>query len=98
MRKPITRTVLVAALAALAVTGTATAARADPTGCTVTSVTNGARASCTGGTGLVRAGVDCIAKNEFDTTHYGQWVAVGGASTAICFGGSRVVDYWYEVA
>lgn len=98
MRKPILRIVLVAALAALAVTGTVSAARADPTNCSVTSVTQGARASCTGGTGLVRAGVDCIAKNEFDTTRFGPWVAVGDISTARCLGGSRVIDYWYEVA
>jgi hypothetical protein len=66
--------------------------------CGVTPVTRGAQASCTGGTGLVRAGVDCIAKDEFDTTHYGPWVAVGDVSRATCFGGSRVVDYWYEIA
>jgi len=98
MKKPITHILLVAALAAVSVTGTASAARAEPTNCTVTPVTNGARASCTGGTGLVRAGVDCIAKGSFDTTRYGPWVAVGDISTAMCLGGSRAVDYWYEVA
>lgn len=98
MKNPITRTLLVASIAALGMAGTATVARAEPTNCTVKPVTHGARAHCTGGTGLVRAGVDCIVKNEYDTTYYGPWVAVGDASTATCPGGARVEDYWYDVA
>jgi hypothetical protein len=98
MKYPIIRTLLVASLAAPCIAGVASAAQAEPANCTVKPVTRGAEASCTSGTGLVRAGVDCIAKNEFDTTRYGPWVPVGRTSTAICLGGSRVVSYWYEVA
>jgi hypothetical protein len=98
MKRPITRTLLVTALAALTVTGTASAAEAEPTGCTLRPVTRGAQVSCTGGTGFVRAGVECIVKNEFDNISYGPWVGVGEVSKAVCGGGGRVADYWYDVA
>jgi hypothetical protein len=97
MTRPITRTLLVAAIAALTVTGTASAAQAEPTNCTLRGLGNGFQVSCTGGTGLVRVALECIAKNEFDSINYGPWVAVGGISAVRC-GGARIVDSWYEFA
>jgi hypothetical protein len=97
MKRPITGTLLVTALAALAVIGTASAAQAEPTHCTVRLVGHGAEVSCTDGTGLVRIVVECIAKNEFENTSYGPWVAVGDVSRATCGGATRV-NTWYEVA
>jgi hypothetical protein len=96
--KSITRILLTSAVAGLALAGVPSPAQAEPTNCTLTPVTKGVEARCTAGSGQVRAGVECFVKNQFESTHYGSWVGVGSVSTARCFGGSRLVDSWYEVA
>jgi len=92
--------VLVAA--AIGVAGTLVvpaAAQAAPTGCSVNLQQKTARASCTGGTGQVRAWIACIVLKPGDpveSSHPGGWVNVGATSSASCGGGSQVTDYWYE--
>ena len=75
------------------------AAQAAPSGCSVTVSGRTARATCTGGTGQVRAGAECLVMkpgDPFSTTSYGAWVGVGAVSTATCGGGTHLVDAWYE--
>jgi hypothetical protein len=86
----------------LAVAGTLavpTAAQAAPTGCTVTVAGRTAQANCSGGTGQVRAGVECLVMkpgDPFSTNRFGSWVAVGAVSSVSCAGGTHLVDAWYE--
>ena len=75
------------------------AAQATPSNCSVTLQNKTARAICTGGSGQVRAGIECLVMkpgDPFEVIHYGGWVYIGLTSSASCANGNQVVDYWYE--
>ncbi|GAA0923066.1 hypothetical protein [Virgisporangium aurantiacum] len=87
---------------ALAVAGTMavpTAAQAAPTGCSLTISGRTAQVVCSGGSGQVRAAVECLVMkpgDPFSTNRFGPWVGVGAVSSVSCGGGTHLVDAWYE--
>jgi len=97
--KVMSRVLVAAALGVAGTLAVPVAAQAAPTGCSVNLQHKTARASCTGGSGQVRAMIACIVLKPGDpveTTNAGGWVNPGLTSSATCGGGSQVTDYWYE--
>jgi hypothetical protein len=102
--KSLARSILVSTgMVAIGLLGSATAAQAAPTGCTLeTGVpSDGARVRCTSGSGEVRVMVECLlikpGGDPITTTRPGPWVGVGATSSTTCSGGPRLSDAWYEV-
>jgi hypothetical protein len=82
-------------IAATTVLGPATAAQAAPTGCSAWTLGTDAFASCTGGTGTVRAHVWCSSVWGDETARLGGAVPPGQTSVAKCPPTWQVQDWWY---
>jgi hypothetical protein len=86
-------TVLVGA----AVLGVATAAHAAPSGCAVSTLSNGVDVFCSHGTGTYRGVVRCDVNNWPDYNRYGPWVTPGNWSSSWCDSGDRAYNQAMQI-
>jgi hypothetical protein len=89
-------------MVAIGLLGSANAAQAAPSGCTleVGAPADGARVRCSSGTGEVRVMLQCIVLKPGDpiiNDRPGPWVGVGATSSTTCAGGPQLYEAWYEV-
>jgi hypothetical protein len=64
----------------------------NPSGCVISTLSNGADVFCSGGTGTYRAVTRCDHNNGFDYNRYGPWVTHGNWSSAWCNDGDRAFN------
>jgi hypothetical protein len=85
-------------LAGVAVLGGATAAQAapatalSPTGCVISTLSNGVDVFCSRGLGTYRGVVRCDRNNLPDYNRYGPWVTAGNWSSAWCNSGDHAFN------
>ncbi|MGW3961513.1 hypothetical protein ACWED2_16940 [Amycolatopsis sp. NPDC005003] len=82
-------------LAGAAVLGGAQAAPAAapaPSGCVISTLSNGADVFCSHGTGTYRAVTRCDKNNRPDYNRYGPWVTAGNWSSAWCNDSDRAFN------
>jgi hypothetical protein len=87
-------------LAGAAVLGGATAAQAaqlSPSGCVVSTLSNGVDVFCSRGTGTYRGVVRCDRNNRPDYNRYGAWVTPGNWSSAWCNSGDRAFNQAMQI-
>jgi hypothetical protein len=86
--KILVRLLMGTAMVAAGLAGSATAAQAVPTNCSLQAgvPSNGASASCRAGTGLVRVVIGCSGPASDPVLRYfaGPWVGIGAVSEAVC--------------
>ena len=88
----VSRIVASTVLASTVVLGGATAAHAAPSGCVVSTLSNGVDVFCSKGSGKYRGVVRCDVNNGFDYNRYGAWVTAGNWSSAWCNSDDRAFN------